>query len=137
MAELDNARHEIFAQGIASGLSQRAAYRAAFPKAEKWKDKTVDNRACELYNSGEILGRVQEIQQAASKSTIMDIIERKETLTEIARCKREKTKDRISAIDILNRMEGAYTDNLNLGGQVNNPFAGLSTEELKKLIDDG
>ena len=70
MAELDNARYEIFAQGIASGLSQRAAYRAAFPKAEKWKDKTVDNRACELYNSGEILGRVQEILQAASTSTI-------------------------------------------------------------------
>ena len=28
------------------------------------------------------------------------------------------------------------TDNLNVNGSINNPFSGLSTEELRKLIND-
>ena len=137
MAELENIKHENFAQNIFAGMSQRVAYRAAFPNSAKWKDKTVDNRAYELYNSGEIMGRLKELQILSTSAAVMTVTERKETLTEIARDKREKTKDRISAIDTLNKMDGAYTENVNLSGQINNPFAGLSTEELKKLVDNG
>ncbi len=38
---------------------------------------------------------------------------------------------------VLLEMAGVYTDKLELSGQVtSNPFAGLTTEELKKLIRD-
>jgi dihydropteroate synthase len=136
VAELDNVKHENFVQNIFSGMSQRAAYRAAFPSSAKWKDKTVDNRAYELYNSGEILGRLKELQELSTSAAVLTVTERKEMLSEIARDKQEKTKDRISAVDLLNKMDGAYTENVNVSGQINNPFSGLSTEELKKLIDD-
>lgn len=29
------------------------------------------------------------------------------------------------------------SDNINVGGHINNPFEGLTTEELKKMISDG
>ena len=136
MAELENVRHEKFAQGLANGLSQRVAYRAAFPNSAKWKDATVDVKACQLAKEDKILTRLKELAEESSNSAIMTATERKELLTQIAKDKREKTKDRLSAVDILNKMEGSYTENVNLNGQVNNPFAGLSTEDLKKLIDD-
>ena len=41
MGVLSNAKNEKFAQGIFEGLSQRKAYRAAFPSSANWKDATV------------------------------------------------------------------------------------------------
>jgi hypothetical protein len=108
MAELKNIRHEKFAQGIASGLSQRKAYLAAFPKSANWKDATVDKRASELSKKGEILGRVKELAEQSSKKTIMNAIQRKEWLTEVIKSDKEETKDKLKAIDILNRMQGDY-----------------------------
>ena len=37
MATLKNQKQEKFAQCLASGMSQRKAYRAAYPNSEKWK----------------------------------------------------------------------------------------------------
>lgn len=136
MAELKNARHEKFAQGIASGMRQRPAYRAAFPSSEKWKDATVDKRASELYNTEAINERVRELSAQASTEAIMTAIQRKEWLSRIIRSDEEMTKDKLKAIDLLNRMEGEYTDNLKVTGDVKNPFEGLTTEELKKLVYD-
>lgn len=138
MAALDNARHEKFAQGLAAGLSQRKAYRAAFPNSERWKDSTVDKRASELYAKGEILGRLRELGQLSTTKAVMSISERKEWLTEIMQSEVEETKDKLKACDILNRMDGAYIDKLEVNGQLNsNPFAGMSTEDLKALVDGG
>ena len=46
-------------------------------------------------------------------------------------------KERIKCSDLLAKSQGAYIENVNINGQVNNPMAGLTTEELKKLINDG
>lgn len=46
-------------------------------------------------------------------------------------------KERIRCSDLLAKSQGAYIENVNINGQVNNPMAGLTTEELKKLINDG
>lgn len=137
MAELNNARHEKFAQCLANGMSQRKAYREAFPKSEKWKDETVDARASELKKNSKVLVRLKELGAQASSKAIMSAVERKEWLTEIIKSGEQDMKDRLKALDILNRMEGAYIDKVEVGGQINNPMAGLTTEELKKLINDG
>lgn len=136
MAELKNAKQEKFVQGLVSGLSQRKAYLAAFPNSAKWKDATVDNRASELFKKSEILGRYKELQQQAASKAVMSATKRKEWLTSLINSEIEETKDKLKAVDILNRMDGEYTDKVQLNGNVNNPFAGLTTEELKKMIDD-
>ena len=67
----------------------------------------------------------------------MSISQRKEWLTGIVMDECEETKDRLKAVDILNRMDGAYIDKLEVNGQVNNPFEGLTTDDLKKLVESG
>lgn len=136
MAELKNARHEKFAQELALGKSQRIAYRSAFPNSVNWKDSTVDVKASVLAKDDKILVRLKELAEIATNDAIMSATRRKEWLTEIMLSPEEETKDKLKACDILNRMEGEYLDKVEMSGQINNPMAGLSTEELKKLIDD-
>ena len=131
MAELNNERHEKFVRGLA----QRNAYRAAFPNSVKWKDSTVDSKACNLAKEDKILARLKELQAAATSNAVMSAIKRKEWLTELITSETEETKDKLKAIDILNKMEGEYTEKLQMSGSVNNPFEGLTTDELKKLIE--
>lgn len=110
MGVLTNAKYEKFAQGIFEGLSQRKAYREAFPNSAKWKDKTVDSRASELYNTSEILGRLKELQEEAASESIKSVIERKKWLSELIDGEHGgMTADKIRAIDILNKMDGVYT----------------------------
>lgn len=109
MAVLSNAKNEKFAQGIFEGLSQRKAYRAAFPSSRKWKDSTVDSRASELYNTSEILGRLDELKKEAADDSILSVIERKIWLSELIDGGHAGvTSDRLKAIDILNKMDGVY-----------------------------
>lgn len=108
MAELNNARHEKFAQGIASGMSQRTAYRAAFQSSQKWKDEVVDVKASELRKNGKVSVRIAELAEKASSEAVMDAKERKEWLTKVIKNSMEETKDKLKAIDLLNRMDGTY-----------------------------
>lgn len=108
MGVLTNAKYEKFAQGIFEGLSQRKAYREAFPNSAKWKDSTVDSRASELYNTSEILGRLKELQEEAASESIKSVIERKIWLSELIDGFGTPA-DKIRALDILNKMDGVYT----------------------------
>lgn len=62
---------EDFVNGIISGLSQRQAYYKAYPKSKKWKEKTVDSRASELFAKSEIIGRYQELLKANENKAII------------------------------------------------------------------
>lgn len=140
MAVLDNARHEQFAQELAKGLSQRKAYRAAYPSAEKWKDATVDAKACVLAKDNKILERYREIKEDAINAAggaVMTRNEKRQLLAEMARNEELSAADRQRAIDLDNKMEDEYTNNVNLSANVKNPLSGLTTEELKKLAANG
>ena len=45
-------------------------------------------------------------------------------------------KDRIKCSENLAKSQGAFIEKVEVAGQINNPMAGLTTEELKKLIED-
>ena len=63
-------KQEKFAQEVASGKSQADAYRAAFDCA-KSKPETIIKRASELMTSGEVSGRVKELQgRSASRAEL-------------------------------------------------------------------
>lgn len=116
MGVLTNAKYEKFAQGIFEGLSQRKAYREAFPNSAKWKDSTVDSRASELYNTSEILVRLKELKESAADESIKSVTERKIWLSELVDGFGTPA-DKIRAIDILNKMDGVYTTKIE--GSVN------------------
>lgn len=63
-------KQELFVQGIISGLSQRQAYRKAYPSAKKWQDNVVDNRASELLKNGEVLVRYRKLLKQFSNMSL-------------------------------------------------------------------
>lgn len=126
MAVLQNAKKEKFIQCIISGMSQRKAYREAYPNSSKWKDATVDNKASKLFHEDEILARYEELQKVAEDDAIMSAKERKIWLTEKVLDNREKTENQLKAMDILNKMDGEYTNKVEVSG--------METEKSK--LDD-
>lgn len=75
-------QRETFAAGLASGLTQAAAYRKAYPKSLKWQDTTVWKRASELAADGAVSGRVSELSQKAAAANEVTV---ERVLKELAR----------------------------------------------------
>lgn len=61
MANKLTPKQEKFVQGLVSGLSQRQAYKKAYPNARKWNDNSVDSRASNLFKNDKVLTRYNEI----------------------------------------------------------------------------
>ncbi|WP_449176500.1 terminase small subunit [Streptococcus hyovaginalis] len=60
-----NKQEEDYVAFLIAGQTQRVAYRHAFKQSKKWKDKTVDNRAYQLFNSREVQARYKELLKQA------------------------------------------------------------------------
>lgn len=63
-------KQELFVQGIISGLSQRQAYRQAFPNSKKWKDSAVDSNASVLLQNTKVLQRYRELLKQFSNMSL-------------------------------------------------------------------
>lgn len=63
-------KQEKYVQGLVAGLSQRKAYREAYPNSTKWKDATVDNKASAMLREDEILARYNEIINEHKANTL-------------------------------------------------------------------
>ena len=59
-------KQEKYVQGLVSGLSQRKAYKKAYD-CKRWKDRTIDNKACALFRNSEVLARYNELIEKANK----------------------------------------------------------------------
>ena len=112
MAVLTNPHWEDYAQARAKGLSQRKAYREAYPKSVNWKDTTVDSKASDLERkNGLILERLAEIKDEAANAAggaVMTRNEKRQMLAEMARNPELSARERQVAIDIDNKMEDEY-----------------------------
>lgn len=119
-------KQEKFVRGLVSGLSQRKAYRAAYPNSVKWKDETVDAKACNLLKTDKIMARYNELKEKAENLAIMTRVQRMITLSDIAQ-NGKKDDSRIRAIDTLNKMDGIYTNKIELSKPVD--------ETVKEMTD--
>lgn len=70
MPVLDNQKHELFAQGIAKGQSQREAYMQAGYTAT---GAAADVNACKLLSDAKVSDRVKEIQGRAANGISYDL----------------------------------------------------------------
>lgn len=75
-------QRETFAAGLASGLTQAAAYRKAYPKSLKWKDASVWDTASKLAANPEVRQRVTEL---ASKAASANEVTVERVVRELAR----------------------------------------------------
>ena len=119
------AKQEKFVRNLIQGMSQREAYKNSYD-AENMSDKVIDNEASKLFNSHEISVRYKELQDRLEDATIMTAKERLEYLTEvimglqgenivevvdgeeIERTVPTSIKNKLSAIDLMNKMQGEY-----------------------------
>ena len=62
---------ELYCQARMRGLSQRRAYREAFPRSAAWKDSAVDRRACELEGKPKVSARLTELKRAAAAAATL------------------------------------------------------------------
>jgi phage terminase small subunit len=132
------ANQEKFCQGIIEGKSQAEAYREAYPK-QRSSDKTVWEAASRLMANSKVNARIAELRDQLAKPTIMSAQERLEWLTKVINGEiGEKVlqvvdgeeveievptslKNKISAMDTMNKMTGEYTQKIeaNVSNDVN------------------
>ena len=149
-------KQEKFVQALISGKSQREAYKEAY-NAANMKDTTVDKRACELLKNGKVAGRYEALKaeeearqrekysldrDKALESYLWLVNEAKETM-EVCGIRQATANAYISALDKACNLLDLYPDkkqSVKLSGDLKttntNPYANLTEEELRKLIDD-
>ena len=123
-----NERQKKFAEYYAqSGNAERAAIEAGYSA------KYARGNSHKLVAISCIAQYIRELTEKAQDERIMTARERQAVLSDIARSGVDQ--DRIRAIDTLNKMSGEYVTKIegNVNAEVNNPFKGLTTEELRKL----
>lgn len=54
-----------FIRELLAGRTQREAYRVAYPKSSGASDKTIDERACKLFNRPKIKARYEQLRDVA------------------------------------------------------------------------
>ena len=128
-----NERQKRFAEFYAqSGNTVQSAIKAGYTSdyANKLAYKLLENIGVKEY--------IQKLTAKEQKKRILTAAERQAILTDIAMNEEEKPQDRIKAIDTLNKMTGEYITKIegSVSAEVNNPFKGLTTEELRKLAGE-
>lgn len=139
------AKQEKFVQNIIDGMSQADAYRNSYD-IQRMTDKTVHEKASRLMADDKVRARLQELRNQMIKPTIMTAQERLEYLTRVIKGEEleqyvtyvdnerviedqpPSIKTRLSALDIMNKMQGDYTTKVQ---------ATMSYEDnLKKVVDE-
>ncbi|MEY2669773.1 MAG: hypothetical protein RLZZ577_89 [Bacteroidota bacterium] len=121
-------KQELFVQGLFKGLSQRKAYKEAY-NIENMKDKSIDEKACELAKNVKIMSRLKELQQETTnnnKWTIEKLIEEFQDLKEI--CKSEKPLNSgeykfegqtvVKSLENIGKLLGYYTEKHKITGNM-------------------
>ena len=110
---------------INAGYSQKSAQSQA---SQILKDSNVQEY---------LKKRKDQISQELQQEFIFDALEARKVMYEIMNDPDADDRDKISvAKDFLDRAGFKPTDEVKLSGELNNPFEGLTTEELKKLVND-
>ena len=109
-----NERQKKFCYEYAKSGNATAAYKKA---GYKWStDESARANAARLITNANIQVALREISKEVVENQIADVIECQQILTIMARNKDLTARDRISAINILLKTQGAFAQNLNLNG---------------------
>lgn len=127
-----NARQKAFCEYyVASGNATESARKAGY------SESYAMNRIHELMKNVGICGYIEELNKDIKDKRIADMTEVKEFWTDVLRNNDAKMQDRLKASEYIAKTNGAFLDKVEVKGEVktDNPFSGLTTEELKKIID--
>ena len=153
MTEKLTNKQEAFVLALIEGKSQSDAYRSTY-KADRMKDKTVDEKASRLFAEGKVRARFEELQakvrSEAEQRSVASAADVLEELSNIGMGRKEypaydmfgnkfdrypSVTQRTKALELLGKKYGLFSENVKHSGTIGieNPLAGLTTEELRKL----
>ena len=125
---------ELYVQARLRGLSQRVAYREAYPRSKNWKDSAVDSAASRLEASSKVSARLEALNKQAAKKCGISKSKLLNRLDLLA----DKASDHITYKDI-NGLEQIDKDNANILVKTTKellPYAQDEQEEGSKFIRD-
>ena len=107
-----------------------------------YSPKSASAQASQLLKQTEIQEYLKQqkelISQDLRQEFVFDALEARNVMYDILTNPEARDRDRIEvAKDFLDRAGFKPVDEVNVNGEVKNPFAGLTTEELKKMIYGG
>lgn len=112
------AKQEAFAQAIADGKNQSDAYRTAY-SAGGMKPESVQQSACRLMGDLKVAARVKELREALANKALWTREQSVAVLAEVVAAMDAKHSDKISAVKVLNDMQGFNApEKLELSGTV-------------------
>ena len=115
---------------ITCGNATQAAIKAGY------KGKSVRMTACEKLTKPNIQEYINSLRKESKNKAILTYNDKRRLLSNIILNENFKILERLKALDILNKMDGAYTNKVEVMGEIKtNLFKELTTEELKKIID--
>ena len=96
---------ERFAQEVASGKSQAASYRIAYPKSVKWKDSAVWSQSARLMANSTVSARVEFLRAELAEKALW---KREDSVRELMAVINapDKAVDIVAAVKVLNEMHG-------------------------------
>ena len=143
MTEKLTNKQEAFVLALIEGKSQREAYRSAY-KADRMKDKTVDEKASRLFAEGKVRARFEELQakvsSEAEKRGVASAADVLEELSNIGMGRKEypsydmfgnqysrypSVTQRTKALELLGKKYGLFTDRVQFDGNA-----------LVQIVDD-
>ena len=97
------AKQEAFCQGIADGLGQADAYRAAYGCAD-WKDNVIYSKASVLMKNGKVMERISELRAGVEEKQLWS---REMSVKALVQAYREGSGSvKVAAVKELNAMHG-------------------------------
>lgn len=107
-----------------------------------YSEKTAQSQASQILKDSYVQEYLEqqksEISKGLQQEFIYDALEARKVMYDILKNPEAADKDKIAvAKDFLDRAGFKPTESVSVSGVVNNPMAGLTTEDLKKLIYDG
>lgn len=107
-----------------------------------YSPKSAQSQASQILNDPNVQDYLQqrknELSQELKQEFVFDALEARKVMFDILQNPEAADRDRITvAKDFLDRAGFKPTEEVNLSGELKNPFEGLTTEELRRLVNDG
>ena len=121
---------------VKNGRNGTKAYMIAYPDSS---EESARRQASRLLTNVDIQKYIQQLQSKTEDKAIMSIQDRMKWLTDLIISKKEKrVSNKLKALEILNKMDGVYTQNVAIKGDMNlnNPLRDLSTEDIIEMINN-
>jgi len=132
-----NNQQKLFCQEyVKNGMNGTKAYMKVYPNSS---EKSAKDNASRLIAKDSIQKYIKELQNKSEDKAIMSIQDRMQWLTNLITSKTEQSvANKLKALEILNKMDGVYTQKVEVQGDMNlnNPLRNLSTEDIIEMINN-